>query len=42
MEIVFLLDPDMEAVLHDRTLSDSAYDARTARMLLDLLDCSYF
>ena len=38
MEIVALLNSNFEAALHDRTVSDSAYDARVAQMLLDLLD----
>lgn len=38
MEIVSLLPADFEATLHRRARSDSQYDARIARLLLDLLD----
>ncbi len=38
MEIVALLSRDFESALHERARSDSAYDARIARHLLDLLD----
>ncbi|MBM3968206.1 MAG: hypothetical protein FJ308_24575 [Planctomycetes bacterium] len=38
MEIVALLAPDFETALDERAKSGSAYDARIARLLLDLLD----
>ena len=38
MEIVSLLKSDFEATLHERARSDLVYDARIARLLLDLLD----
>lgn len=38
MEIVALIEPNFETALHERTQSDSAYDARVAQLLLDLLD----
>jgi hypothetical protein len=38
MEIFSLLKPNFEATLRERTVSDSAYHARVAQLLLDLLE----
>jgi hypothetical protein len=38
MEIFALLEPDFETALYERAQSDSAYDARIARLLLELVD----
>lgn len=38
MELIALLERDFEPALHERAQSDSAYDARIARVLLELLN----
>ena len=38
MEVVELIRSDFESALHDRAHSDSAYHARIARLLMDLLE----
>jgi hypothetical protein len=38
MEIIALLQPSFETALNERARSDSAYDAKFARHLLELLD----